>query len=233
MAELVGPAAGGRDAGLPGRDDLLRRRVRVRRPGRASARVADARAGRSWSAPARRPVVDAVAEAGRRRAPARRSGRVGAAARPRRGRRSRVLAVAAARSARWSPAALAADRVPWGNMYEFVLTVTFVGAAAWLVRAGPPPGAAAPRPVRRPALVVLLGFAGLVLYTPVGPLVPALNSYWLSIHVTAAVIGLGHPPDRLRAGRAVPDPDRLRQGQAQLPVHAGRAAARRPTPWSG
>ena len=24
-------------------------------------------------------------------------------------------------------------RVPWGNMYEFVLTVTFIGVAAWLV----------------------------------------------------------------------------------------------------
>ena len=28
---------------------------------------------------------------------------------------------------------LAADRMPWGNMYEFVLTVTFIGVAAWLV----------------------------------------------------------------------------------------------------
>ncbi|MEV6815323.1 c-type cytochrome biogenesis protein CcsB, partial [Micromonospora sp. NPDC051296] len=28
---------------------------------------------------------------------------------------------------------LAADRMPWGNMYEFVLTVSFIGVAAWLV----------------------------------------------------------------------------------------------------
>ena len=27
---------------------------------------------------------------------------------------------------------VAAERMPWGNMYEFVLTVTFIGAAAWL-----------------------------------------------------------------------------------------------------
>src|SRR5258708_4370835 len=27
---------------------------------------------------------------------------------------------------------VAADRMPWGNMYEFILSVTFVGAVAWL-----------------------------------------------------------------------------------------------------
>jgi cytochrome c-type biogenesis protein CcsB len=85
----------------------------------------------------------------------------------------------------------AAHRVPWGNMYEFVLAVTLVGATAWfvlLVR----------RPSIRPlglfvalALVILLGIDGVKLYTPVAPLVPALNSYWLKIHVTAAVTASG------------------------------------------
>ena len=86
---------------------------------------------------------------------------------------------------------LAAHRVPWGNMYEFVLTVCLVGAAAWLVLL-------ARRPSVRPlglfvtlALVVLLVIAGLVLYARVGPLAPALNSYWLKIHVTAASIASG------------------------------------------
>ena len=86
---------------------------------------------------------------------------------------------------------LAADRVPWGNMYEFVVTVCFVGAAAWLVLL-------AARPAVRPlglfvtlALVVLLGLAGMVLYAKVGPLVPALNSYWLKIHVSAAATASG------------------------------------------
>ena len=27
---------------------------------------------------------------------------------------------------------IAADRMPWGNMYEFILSVSFVGSAAWL-----------------------------------------------------------------------------------------------------
>jgi cytochrome c-type biogenesis protein CcsB len=86
---------------------------------------------------------------------------------------------------------LAAHRVPWGNMYEFVLAVCLVGVTAWtvlLVR----------RPQLRPlglfvtlALVVLLGIDGMLLYTKVAPLQPALNSYWLKIHVTAAIIASG------------------------------------------
>jgi cytochrome c-type biogenesis protein CcsB len=86
---------------------------------------------------------------------------------------------------------IAADRVPWGNMYEFVVSVTFVGAVAWLVVLA-----------RRPDLrhlglfvalteVVLLGIAGMVITIPVEPLVPALNSYWLKVHVTAAVLASG------------------------------------------
>jgi cytochrome c-type biogenesis protein CcsB len=85
----------------------------------------------------------------------------------------------------------AAGRVPWGNMYEFVLAVTLVGAVAWLVVLS-----------RRPNLrhlglfvalteVLLLGLDGMVLYIRVGPLVPALNSYWLKVHVTAAILASG------------------------------------------
>jgi cytochrome c-type biogenesis protein CcsB len=85
----------------------------------------------------------------------------------------------------------AAHRVPWGNMYEFVLAVTLVGATAWLVLL-------ARRPSIRPlglfvtlALVILLGIDGMRLYTAAGPLMPALNSYWLKIHVTAAITSSG------------------------------------------
>jgi cytochrome c-type biogenesis protein CcsB len=86
---------------------------------------------------------------------------------------------------------LAAHRVPWGNMYEFVLAVCLVGASAWLVLV-------TRRPNVRPlglfvtlALVSLLGLAGMRLYTAAGPLVPALNSYWLKVHVTAACLASG------------------------------------------
>jgi cytochrome c-type biogenesis protein CcsB len=54
------------------------------------------------------------------------------------------------------------------------------------------------RPALRPlglfvatALVLVLGFSGLVLHTEVAPLVPALNSYWLKIHVSAAATSSG------------------------------------------
>jgi ABC-type transport system involved in cytochrome c biogenesis permease subunit len=86
---------------------------------------------------------------------------------------------------------IAADRMPWGNMYEFILSVTFVGSGAWLA-------VLARRPAVRHlglfvtlALVVLLGAAGMIAYTPVGPLVPALHSYWFVIHVSTIILASG------------------------------------------
>ena len=86
---------------------------------------------------------------------------------------------------------LAAGRVPWGNMYEFILVVSLVGVVAWLVLL-------ARRPGLRPlglyvtfTAVLLLGLAGMRVYTTAGPLVPALNSYWLKIHVSTAAIASG------------------------------------------
>ena len=86
---------------------------------------------------------------------------------------------------------IAAERMPWGNMYEFVLSVTFVGSVGWLVLR-----------LRRPELrrlglfvaltmVLLLGIAGEVLYVPIVPLVPALDSYWFVIHVATVVTASG------------------------------------------
>jgi cytochrome c-type biogenesis protein CcsB len=86
---------------------------------------------------------------------------------------------------------IAADRAPWGNMYEFVMTATLVGATAWLVVLAKWPN------LRHLGLFVtlvaalLLAIAGMVLYVPVGPLVPALHSYWLVIHVGAASTASG------------------------------------------
>jgi cytochrome c-type biogenesis protein CcsB len=85
---------------------------------------------------------------------------------------------------------LAVHRLPWGDMYEFVTALTcvavlfFVGAlfryrAYYLglfVMA---------------AVVIVLGLAETVIYTPAGPLVPALQSYWLAIHVTAMTLATG------------------------------------------
>ncbi|RKN51241.1 c-type cytochrome biogenesis protein CcsB [Micromonospora endolithica] len=87
--------------------------------------------------------------------------------------------------------AVAAGRVPWGNMYEFIVAVTLVGAATWLVLAARHP---AVRPLGlyvASCAVILLGAAGLHLYTPAGPLVPALQSAWLAVHVSAAAVATG------------------------------------------
>ncbi|TYK47067.1 c-type cytochrome biogenesis protein CcsB [Actinomadura decatromicini] len=84
----------------------------------------------------------------------------------------------------------AAHRWPWGNMYEFLTAISFAAVTAFLVvmfryRArflGAPMMAAA---------VVALGVANIWLYDSVGPVSPALNSYWIAIHVTAAIIATG------------------------------------------
>jgi len=87
---------------------------------------------------------------------------------------------------------LAADpvRVPWGNMYEFTLTGTFMVVAgylllyrryslAWLA------------PVVTSFVLITLMVDVLLLYTPVVPLRDALQSPWLVIHVVAALTATG------------------------------------------
>ncbi len=85
---------------------------------------------------------------------------------------------------------LAAHRVPWGNMYEFSSMIALVAVTAYLVLLLRQPvrylGAFVMLPV-----VSYLGIAGTVLYTPAGPLVPALNSYWIKIHVVAVITASG------------------------------------------
>jgi cytochrome c-type biogenesis protein CcsB len=85
---------------------------------------------------------------------------------------------------------LAVHRAPWGNMYEFITALTCVAAIffgyivvryrAW------PLGVFV-----MGAVVLALGLAETLIYTPAGPLVPALQSYWLSIHVTAMTLATG------------------------------------------
>ncbi len=85
---------------------------------------------------------------------------------------------------------LAAGRTPWGNMYEFSITGALVAALAYLLlRRRYPLDAVG---VWLVAVVLLtLGLAVTVLYVPVGPLLPALRSYWLVIHVFAAIVSAG------------------------------------------
>ena len=127
---------------------------------------------------------------------------------------------------------LAVDRAPWGDMYEFITALTCVAAIffyyilvkyrAWAIGV-----------FVMGAIVIALGLAETLIYTPAGPLVPALQSYWLSIHVTAmtlssgiffvaAVLGILYLVaeryrKRVAAGKAEPNPllDRIPSG-AQL-----------------
>ncbi|GIJ75893.1 cytochrome c-type biogenesis protein CcsB [Micromonospora phaseoli] len=86
---------------------------------------------------------------------------------------------------------LAADRMPWGNMYEFVLTVSFIGVAAWLVVLVKWPFLRRLGLFLTLVMVLLVATAELVLYTPIVPLVPALNSYWFIVHVSTIVFASG------------------------------------------
>ncbi|NLU80170.1 c-type cytochrome biogenesis protein CcsB [Micromonospora sp. HNM0581] len=86
---------------------------------------------------------------------------------------------------------VAAERMPWGNMYEFVLTVSFIGVAAWLVVLVKWPFLRRLGLFLTLVMVLLVATAELVLYTPIVPLVPALNSYWFVVHVSTIVFASG------------------------------------------
>ena len=85
---------------------------------------------------------------------------------------------------------LSAGRAPWGNMYEFSITGALTFTFAYLV---------ASLKYEVQWLGILITFASLLtlgtavtlLYVPSAPLVPALKSPWLVIHVSAAIISGG------------------------------------------
>jgi len=84
----------------------------------------------------------------------------------------------------------AAHRAPWGNMYEFSSMIALIAVSAFLFTVWRYSvrdlGVFVMLPV-----VVYLGVAGTALYVPAGPLVPALHSYWIVIHVFAATSATG------------------------------------------
>jgi cytochrome c-type biogenesis protein CcsB len=88
---------------------------------------------------------------------------------------------------------LAAERWPLGNMYEFSSAICAAAVVTWLVvlRRGSRDGVRAVGPfVLLP--VVALMFIGLrVLYAEAAPVQPALQSYWLVVHVTTISISSG------------------------------------------
>ena len=86
---------------------------------------------------------------------------------------------------------VAAERLPFGNMFEFATAALLVCVVAFVVLS-----------VRTPALqhiglfvigpvVLAMVGTGLSLYAPTGPVVAALRSSWLGVHVTTAILGFG------------------------------------------
>jgi cytochrome c-type biogenesis protein CcsB len=86
--------------------------------------------------------------------------------------------------------AIAVGRVPWGNMYEFSTMVALVAVTVFLYLLARGTARLLGAFVMAP-VVLYLGLAGTVLYANPGPLVPALNSYWIKIHVVAAITASG------------------------------------------
>ncbi|KIU17822.1 c-type cytochrome biogenesis protein CcsB [Mycolicibacterium llatzerense] len=85
---------------------------------------------------------------------------------------------------------LATTRVPWGNMYEFINLTSFCGLIAAAVVLRKPQFRALWVFVLVPELI-LLSVSGKWLYTNAAPVMPALQSYWLPIHVSVVSIGSG------------------------------------------
>ena len=82
---------------------------------------------------------------------------------------------------------IAAGRVPWANMYEFSMTGTLLIVGVFLV-------VTLRYDLRflgsfvTGLVLILLGISSMRYYVEVAPLPPALQSYWLVIHVMVAII---------------------------------------------
>ena len=85
---------------------------------------------------------------------------------------------------------LATSRAPWGNMYEFINLTSFCGLVAAAVVLRKPQYRALWVFVLVPVLI-LLTVSGKWLYTHAAPVMPALQSYWLPIHVSVVSLGSG------------------------------------------
>lgn len=84
--------------------------------------------------------------------------------------------------------AISVSRVPWGNMYEFSITGSLVIVTIFIV------AQFIVRDIKFIALLVsgfallVLGAANSIFYVEVKSLMPALQNYWLYIHVSVAVL---------------------------------------------
>ncbi|WP_304453258.1 c-type cytochrome biogenesis protein CcsB [Nocardiopsis sp. YSL2] len=85
---------------------------------------------------------------------------------------------------------LAAGRWPWGNMFEFIVALCLIAVGGLLFASFRYQARFLGAFVLVPVLL-LLGIGVRWLYVDPGPLIPALHSYWVPIHVTALIIAGG------------------------------------------
>jgi ABC-type transport system involved in cytochrome c biogenesis permease subunit len=85
---------------------------------------------------------------------------------------------------------VSAGRVPWGNMYEFSISGAMFFALAYLIIGKKYDLRWLGLPISI-LLLLIIGTAITLLYRPSAPLVPALQSTWLVVHVAAAIISGG------------------------------------------
>ncbi|SDQ75820.1 cytochrome c biogenesis protein CcsA [Thermostaphylospora chromogena] len=85
---------------------------------------------------------------------------------------------------------LSVGRWPWANMYEFVVAIALAAVTVFLVMQ-------LRYRVRflgafiMVAATLALGLSVRYFHVQAGPVVPALNSYWVAIHVSAAIVAFG------------------------------------------
>ena len=85
---------------------------------------------------------------------------------------------------------LSEHQIPWGNMYKFIAAITCAAVLVLVL------GAVKFRAYYLGLFVLLPVVLALAvdvvwIYIPAGQLVPALQSYWIAIHVTAMIIAVG------------------------------------------
>ncbi len=85
---------------------------------------------------------------------------------------------------------VAAGRVPWANMYEFAMTGTLIMVVVFLLALTRIDLRFLGAPIAG-FVVLLLGIATVSFHVAVSPLPPALQSYWLVMHVLVAMLGTG------------------------------------------
>ncbi|MFF1946458.1 c-type cytochrome biogenesis protein CcsB [Rhodococcus qingshengii] len=85
---------------------------------------------------------------------------------------------------------LATERWPLGNLYEYALFLCAVTVGGWLLVMTKHPVRALTTFMLVP-VIILLFVAASAMYAAPAPLIPALRSYWIAIHVTVIVTASG------------------------------------------